>query len=263
MALRGVRLSNGAAGVCGSRMALRGVRLPNGAAGVCGCRMALPGCAAAKRLGDRCVFLWIRRSFAAPCRPLSSSVRCRASCFVPSNRVPPSRRARAMGSASRHAPFSARPGTAPSPALKPLPHCGIAAQVRVAPDEEVATALLRALHESGELDGRSHGEISALDSLPGCRQQRLHWDFNPDLCEGLVCKPASVILGMQCGARLMVRDERANATVPIVLGPGDVLVFEGDVAHAGASYCARNMRVHVYLDVAGVVRARDFTWFRR
>ena len=32
MALRGVRLSNGAAGVCGSRMALRGVRLPNGAA---------------------------------------------------------------------------------------------------------------------------------------------------------------------------------------------------------------------------------------
>ena len=168
-----------------------------------------------------------------------------------------------MGSASRHAPFSARPGTAPSPALKPLPHCGIAAQVRVAPDEEVASALLRALHESGELDGRSHGEINALDSLPGCRQQRLHWDFNPDLCEGLVCKPASVILGMQCGARLMVRDERANATVPIVLGPGDVLVFEGDVAHAGASYCARNMRVHVYLDVAGVVRDRDFTWFRR
>ena len=32
---------------------------------------------------------------------------------------------------------------------------------------------------------------------------------------------------MQRGARLMVRDERANATVPIVLGPGDVLVFEG------------------------------------
>ena len=63
----------------GSNSHMVGVRLPNGAAGVCGCRMALPGCAAAKRLGDRCVFLWIRRSFAAPCRPLSSSVRSRAS----------------------------------------------------------------------------------------------------------------------------------------------------------------------------------------
>ena len=147
-----------------------------------------------------------------------------------------------------------------SKSSSPIP---VAAQVPIAPDEEVATALLRALRESGELDGRSPGEVNALDSLPGCRQQRLHWDFNPDLCEGLPRKPASVILGMQRGARLMVRDERANATVPIVLGPGDVLVFEGDVAHAGASYCARNTRVHVYLDVPGVPRERDFTWFRR
>ena len=155
-----------------------------------------------------------------------------------------------------------------TPSQIPIPRAHRAAplcssQVHVAPEEEVATALLRALRESGELDERSRGEINALDSLPGCRQQRLHWDFNPDLCEGLPRKPASVILGMQRGARLMVRDERANATVPIVLGPGDVLVFEGDVAHAGAAYCVRNTRVHVYLDVPGVPRERDLTWFRR
>ena len=78
-----------------------------------------------------------------------------------------------------------------------------------------------------------------------------------------VRKPASVILALQDGARLWVRDREQKRTREVVLRAGDVLVFEGDVAHAGASYCARNMRVHVYLDVAGVVRDRDFTWFRR
>ena len=140
----------------------------------------------------------------------------------------------------------------------------LSVQVHIAPDEEVASALLRVLRKSGELDGRSRGEMNALQSLPGCRQQRLHWDFNPDLCEGLRSrKPASVILAMQHGARLMVRNESANATVPIALSPGDVLVFEGDVAHAGAAYCVRNTRVHVYLDVPGVPRERDLTWFKR
>ena len=40
----------------------------------------------------------------------------------------------------------------------------------------------------------------------------------------------------------------------ICLEPGDVLVFDGDVVHAGAAYRAPNTRVHVYLDVPSVKR---------
>ena len=42
-----------------------------------------------------------------------------------------------------------------------------------------------------------------------------------------------------------------------------LLVFDGDVAHAGAAYSELNTRVHVYLDVCGVKRERDYTWFKR
>ena len=30
--------------------------------------------------------------------------------------------------------------------------------------------------------------------------------------------------------------------------PGDIIVFEGDVIHAGAAYSQANLRVHAYLD---------------
>ena len=60
----------------------------------------------------------------------------------------------------------------------------------------------------------------------------------------------------------MVKDEAAGKLVAVPLGPGDVLVFDGNVAHAGAWYAAPNTRVHLYLDVVGVARATDFTKLR-
>ena len=68
---------------------------------------------------------------------------------------------------------------------------------------------------------------------------------------------------MQVGTRLFVRDEEADETVVVALGPGDILVFEGDVAHAGAWYTSLNTRVHLYLDVPGLAREADVTWFKR
>ena len=73
-------------------------------------------------------------------------------------------------------------------------------------------------------------------------------------------KPASVILALEDGARLWVRDEDGRTEREIVLRAGDVLVFDGDVAHAGAAYLSANTRVHVYLDVPSVVRDRDYVW---
>lgn len=136
-------------------------------------------------------------------------------------------------------------------------------QVSLEASEDIPWALLEVLKQRGELKGRKHSEFNALFSLPGCKQQKLHWDYNPDLCEGIRRKPCSVILALEDGARLIVRDEVKGSRVPVVLSVGDVLVFDGDVAHAGAAYCAQNTRVHVYLDVPGVPRERDFTWFPR
>ena len=102
-----------------------------------------------------------------------------------------------------------------------------------------------------------------------CKAQKLHWDFDPGLIECLPAtgplhrKPVSVILALEPGTRLFVRDEAAGATVPIALGVGDILVFDGDVAHHGAWYPSRNTRVHMYLDVPTVPRVEDFTWFKR
>ena len=86
------------------------------------------------------------------------------------------------------------------------------------------------------------------------------WDYNPDEVEGLDRKPCSVILGLEHGARLIVRDDVAGRSVIVRLAPGDMLVFDGDVAHAGASYCMSNLRLHTYLDVPEVGRPRDYTW---
>jgi hypothetical protein len=139
-------------------------------------------------------------------------------------------------------------------------------QVKVSADEEIGLELLKALHKVGELSGRSRSEVNVLDSQPGCKRQKLHWDYDPGLVAALgrkKKKPCSVILALQSGTRLLVRDEDADENVAVPLAPGDILVFDGDVAHAGEWYASRNTRVHMYLDVDGVPREEDFTWFKR
>ena len=126
----------------------------------------------------------------------------------------------------------------------------------------VSRTMLEALDNAGELDGRKHSEFNVLDSLPGCKEQRRHWDYDPGLIECLPrgrVKPASAILALQAGTRLYVYDEIARTDVPVALGPGDMLVFDGDVAH----HATCNTRVHVYLDVDMVPREGDVVWFHR
>ena len=131
-----------------------------------------------------------------------------------------------------------------------------------------AVPLREKLHEfleaKHELKGRTPNDWFALHSQPGCRKQGLHYDYSPDvvfnlgLCGG--CKPRSVLLALQEGTRLFMRQPFAKASVVVVLGPGDVIVFDGDVAHAGSWYKAENTRLHVYLDVPDVERKRNETW---
>ena len=73
--------------------------------------------------------------------------------------------------------------------------------------------------------------------------------------------PHHLLETVQQGARLYVYDSRLRREVTVLVPPGAILLFDGDVAHRGASYAARNTRVHLYLDVPGVEREADVTWF--
>lgn len=139
-------------------------------------------------------------------------------------------------------------------------------QLKAGTDEDVSKTLLEALRVRGELKGRSASEVNALHSKPRCQNQELHWDFDPAKIKRLPrgsIKPASAILALQDGACIMVMHAQLGKVVPLKLNAGDLLVFEGDVAHHGASYHSANTRAHVYLDVAHMKRVRDHTWFPR
>ena len=134
----------------------------------------------------------------------------------------------------------------------------------------ILNSFTRALEEAGEAKGRILSEFNAIESQPTCMKQERHWDYDPTLVRydaARRCrrshkdKPRSAILGLQPGARLYVYEPVLRRDVTVLVPVGAILLFDGDVAHAGACYAAPNTRVHVYLDVAGVQREKDVTWF--
>ena len=139
--------------------------------------------------------------------------------------------------------------------------------VKVA-DLEVATEfMLPALEQAKLLKGRIRpATANVICSQAGCQPQKVHWDYDPAHVASRkrgVPKPASVILGLQEGCRLIVFDELVGGEVLVVVPPGCMLVFDGDVAHAGAWYACSNVRVHMYLDVDGIDRTVNHAWFPR
>ena len=112
--------------------------------------------------------------------------------------------------------------------------------------------------------GRELAEVNNICSRPPCKQQKVHYDYNPDHVESLAParKPRSAMLSLMWGTRLVVYDIVLERLVLVPIPPGCILLFDGDVAHAGAAYHALNTRVHVYMDAEGVDRASDYTWFK-
>ena len=94
-------------------------------------------------------------------------------------------------------------------------------QLKVTKDEDISLAFLEGLFEKGEMKGRTCDEVNILHSKPKCKSQELHWDYDPAKIECLPrgsAKPASAILAMQDGARLMVFDETTQLVVPARAG---------------------------------------------
>jgi len=123
-------------------------------------------------------------------------------------------------------------------------------QTRIKPDP-VGAGLLAALELVGALEGRLPTLMNLLHSEEGCDQQEWHWDWEPKRCAKCKRKPLGVILALEPNTPFMVWERGHEHT--IMLQPGDILLFEGDVLHAGAKYeSACNTRVHVYAGCAGL-----------
>ncbi len=114
------------------------------------------------------------------------------------------------------------------------------------------------LNENGLMEKRCIGSCVALCSLPGCKQQQWHTDYDPDQIEHITHKPLGIIVALQ--------DDTYFCEFPNVkhhLQKGDILIFKGDVVHAGGAYSRENVRIHVYLDSIQHRRTRNKTYILR
>lgn len=117
-----------------------------------------------------------------------------------------------------------------------------------------------------------------IHSKPGCQDQAAHCDYVPDSALAKVPNhqmPLAVLVSIMPGTCLNVwpnsiklstlSAKRVKKVKPIrckveKLNPGDMLVFRGDLAHAGSRYKNNNCRLHTFLDSDRVKRRPNRTW---
>ena len=102
------------------------------------------------------------------------------------------------------------------------------------------------------LNGHTLQNPVVLQSLPNCKQQPWHLDYDPANTTGF-----GLLLALQDETRLELLEETVH------LNRGDVLVFRGDVVHAGSWYEQENLRIHAYVDVEGASRRTNATYIIR
>ena len=110
-----------------------------------------------------------------------------------------------------------------------------------------------------------------LVSKPGCVSQAAHADYQYDEV-GDDEEDASMPLGLIVALMdetyfdawpraIRYDDVKKYDHKQLVLNAGDVLVFRGDFFHAGAAFEKLNARLHYYLDMEGVERTRNVTFY--
>ena len=117
-----------------------------------------------------------------------------------------------------------------------------------------------------------------IHSRPGCQDQAAHCDYGPseDLANADDSEmPLSALVALMPGTKLNVwpKSIRLSTTSEsdlakvkpisckvVELEEGDILVFRGDLVHAGSSYSEDNYRIHCFLDSDSVPRTENRTW---
>jgi len=126
-------------------------------------------------------------------------------------------------------------------------------------EHSLVKAMQTALKNDGALSrGRAFGQAQTLHSEKDCTMQGWHADYDPKKVAGVPKKPQSAVLALEPNTFFWVAG-RDGMAIKIVMRPGDILVFDGDLVHAGAQYSKPNTRIHAYLTVDGLV-AENSTW---
>lgn len=121
-------------------------------------------------------------------------------------------------------------------------------------------------------------EAVIIKSLAGCGRQAAHCDY-VESHDIVTCPdnmiPLGVLGSIEKGSKIVVwpkshmlmyglnndlENDNKIEFKEINLLPGDILVFRGDLVHAGAAYEKDNMRVHIYGDSPNVKRDPNSTW---
>ena len=104
--------------------------------------------------------------------------------------------------------------------------------------------------------------MTVLKSTVGGKEQDIHRDY-PSIETTLALRTkgivqAGVIVSIMNGTKLVVYKESlggpldVSKRLEVSIPKGFILLFRGDLAHAGAAYDCTHYRVHVYLDVAKI-----------
>jgi len=112
-----------------------------------------------------------------------------------------------------------------------------------------------------------------IKSLPKCHDQAAHCDYaqvGNILNVSNDFMPLSVLIALQPKTKLHVWPKsihNKNKQMPkyidkltVEMNSGDMIIFRGDLVHAGAGYDEENYRLHAYMDSQKVPRIHNRTW---
>jgi len=103
--------------------------------------------------------------------------------------------------------------------------------------------------------------VSVLYSEKGCCFQDPHYDYHPTL-NPLVTECFAAILFLEDGGKLVV--QHGSKLIDQQFNQGDLIIFRGDLAHAGSAYMeSDNTRLHYYFDHIDYTREQDATYTKQ
>ena len=71
--------------------------------------------------------------------------------------------------------------------------------------------------------------------------------------------PYGMIVGVSDNSRFLISNNK-NRIKTIYINKGDVIIFRGDLVHAGAEYYSENVRLHAYIDSVKYKREKNITY---
>jgi hypothetical protein len=126
-------------------------------------------------------------------------------------------------------------------------------QVSISTNDQDVQKILRVLGDYNLLAGRNVSDVVILHSKKDCKAQQYHTDF-PDHAKFMDDKPLSVLFALENNTKIYTKEKC------IKIDRGDILIWDGDLVHAGGDYSEENVRIHMYLDTYNAKRSSNTTY---